>query len=115
MRTRRTAGGTAVGARTGLATPFAALAALALAAGVGCASRGNVGDLDERVSSLEDRVTEVERKLEDTRRRTSEAESTAQDAVRRAEQAEAAARSAADDADASARKVERVFEKSVSK
>ena len=75
--------------------------ALLLAPASGCATRGQVRDLEARVDTHEKRLDALEQRVAD-------AANTADEAVRRAEAAEASARAAADKADA-------IFRKSVRK
>jgi outer membrane murein-binding lipoprotein Lpp len=76
-------------------------ASLAVLAGSGCATRGRVETLEQRVSALESRVDAVNR--------------TAQKAEDNAAAAQKAAEKAADRADAAARTAEAIFKKHVSK
>lgn len=84
---------------TGVA--LAATLALALTPLAGCATRGSVRDLEQRVTTLEQRLDDVS--------------ATAERAVSGAEAAQAAAERAADRADDAARTSEAIFRKGVSK
>ncbi len=85
-------------ARLSLAVPLLALMA---APTVGCATRGRVADLEQRVDALESRVDAVS--------------ASAERAVTGAEAAQRAAERAADRADDAARTSEAIFRKGVSK
>jgi uncharacterized protein (DUF3084 family) len=78
-----------------------ALAALVAVSLIGCATRGSVKTLDQRVADVEARLSAIDQK--------------ATEAERKAAAAEASARAAAERADQAARTAEAIFAKGVSK
>jgi len=87
---------------------------VALAIG-GCASQGNLSEVNSRLDSIDQRLDQMSSQLEETQASAESAEETAERAMRRAEQAETNVRAAASRADAAAEKAAAAFEKTVRK
>ncbi len=91
------------------------LAGVALATGLflgGCATSGEVTD---RLDSIDQRLANLERQIDETDARDDSAENTAANALRRAEAAETNVRAAAARADLAAEKAAAAFDKTVNK